>query len=178
MIGLLASYWKEIAIAVVVAIAIAFVYRLGYTAGSDGVTAEWNEAKAKQSEAASTELARQRAEFETKLAIATAVGDSTVVEIERVREVTRTIIERVNVYVPSDAPALPAGWGVLHDAAAAGVAAPDDPAAAIRAYGSGPSAQDAAETVIGNYGTYHEVAERLTGLQRYVRDVCLAPRER
>lgn len=177
ILGLLASWWKEIAIAIVVAISIAFIYRLGYSAGSDGVNADWNAARAEQERAVAGELARRQAEFETRLAVAVAIGDSTVIEVERIREVTRTIVEKVTVYVPTDAPALPAGWGVLHDSAARGVAAPEDAAAAIRSYGAGPSAQDAAETVVTNYGTYHEIAERLRGLQRYVREVCLAPRD-
>jgi hypothetical protein len=176
ILGLLADYWKEIVIAIAVAIALAFVYGIAYTAGSDSVMERWNKAKAEQAQAVAAELARQKADFETKLAIARAAGEVAVVEVERVREVTRTIVEKVNVYVPVDSPPLPAGFGVLHDAAASGTPAPDDPASAIAAYGAGPSPQDVAETVIGNYGTYHEVAARLHGLQRYVREVCQATR--
>lgn len=168
--------WRMVVVALVAAAVLIFVGVSAYTAGSDSVRAEWEAAKAEQALAVAKELGRQKAEFEMKLALSQAIGVDTAAEAERVRVVTRTIVKKVPVYVPTDTPALPAGFGVLHDAAARGVAAPDDPAAAIRAYGPGPSAQDAAETVAGNYGTYHEVAGRLAGLQRYVRDVCLAPR--
>lgn len=170
---LLLRFLPYIIAAAVVAVLLGLVYRMGYSSGSDSVMAQWSAAKLKQQEVVNEALAKQASEYEVRLAAAKSVGDATVVEVERVRVVTRTIVEKVAVYVPSDTPPLPAGWGVLHDAAARGDPAPEDSAAAIRAYGAGPSAQDAAETVVENYGTYHEIAARLTGLQRYVNEVCL-----
>lgn len=90
------------------------------------------------------------------------------VYVDRVRTVqgrTRTIVKEVPIYVPADAPALPAGFRVLHDAAAAGEL--PDPA---RVADAPPVAAAAvAETVAGNYGTCHETAAQLTSLQDWVR---------
>jgi hypothetical protein len=97
------------------------------------------------------------------------------VETEKIKVVTSVIRERVEVYVPSDTPDLPAGWRVLHDAAATG--REPDPSAA-----GGPDAatvpvKDAAETVAENYGACREDQERLRLLQQYVRDVVLGGKD-
>lgn len=96
------------------------------------------------------------------------------VYVDRVRTVqgrTRTIIREVPTYVPASAPALPAGFRVLHDAAAAGEV--PDPA---RIADAAPvPAQDAAGTVAGNYGTCHETAAQLTALQEWIRQQQAVP---
>lgn len=85
----------------------------------------------------------------------------------RIRTITKETIREIPALVPADACALPPGWRLLHDAAAAGEV--PDPA---RAADEAPApAQDAAETVIENYGTYHEVADQLRTLQEWVRGV-------
>ena len=88
--------------------------------------------------------------------------------VDRVQVVqgrTRTIIKEVPVYVPTGTADLPAGYRVLHDAAAQGVI--PDPARIADA--SPVPAQDAAETVVENYGTCHETAEQVIALQDWIR---------
>lgn len=83
----------------------------------------------------------------------------------QIRTVTQTIIKKVPVYVKSTDCPMPGGFRVLHDAAANGEV--PDPA---RIPDAAPAAaQDVAETIAANYGTYREVAERLIGLQEWVR---------
>lgn len=83
----------------------------------------------------------------------------------KIRTITKTLIEKVNVYVKADACPLPGGFGLLHNAAADGVL-PD----ATRIADAAPVAADiAAETIVKNYGICHENASRLTGLQDWVR---------
>ncbi|KMJ53796.1 hypothetical protein ACG97_06010 [Vogesella sp. EB] len=87
--------------------------------------------------------------------------------VDRVRTVHaagETIIKEVPVYVPSDSPALPGGFRVLHDAAALGEL--PDPARVADA--PAVPAQDAAATVAANYLTCRENAEQLTALQAWV----------
>ena len=88
--------------------------------------------------------------------------------VDRVKVVagrTRTIIKEVPIYVPATTPDLPAGFRVLHDSAAQGVI--PDPA---RIADAAPvPAQDAAETVVENYGTCHETAEQVIALQDWIR---------
>ena len=88
--------------------------------------------------------------------------------VDRVQVVqgrTRTIIKEVPVYVPTGTADLPAGYRVLHDAAAQGEL--PDPA---RIADAAPvPAQDAAETIVSNYGTCHETAEQVIALQDWIR---------
>jgi hypothetical protein len=89
---------------------------------------------------------------------------------ERVRTVTRTIVREVPRYVTREADAhciVPRGFVRLHDAAAQSVVPvpagePDDAP-------SGVELSAVAGTVADNYGACHETAERLTGLQAWVR---------
>lgn len=95
------------------------------------------------------------------------VASKYVPAITQVRTITKTIIQKVPVYVKDTDPPLPGGFRVLHDAAALGVQIPDTP--------SGPDAapvpaQDATNTVIDNYGTCRETAKQLEGLQEWVRE--------
>ena len=79
--------------------------------------------------------------------------------------VTKTIIKDRYVYVKDTDCALSGGFRVLHDAAAHGVIPQP---AAIADAASAPAA-DVADTVATNYGTCHQIAERLTALQAWVR---------
>lgn len=113
-----------------------------------------------------TELAAQAVAIDTKRAdMGIPISQKQEVAQAKVRTVTKTLIEKVNVYVPLDSCPLPAGFRSLHDAAAANVQIPD--AAAI-ADDSAVPAQAVAETVVTNYGTCHETATRLSGLQDWV----------
>lgn len=89
---------------------------------------------------------------------------------ERERVVTKIIREQIHEQLPARDPAclhLPAAWRLLHDAAASGT----DPAASGRADDPGPSPQDAAQTVVDNYGTYRLTAARLSACQQYITDI-------
>lgn len=82
----------------------------------------------------------------------------------QIRTVTKTIIKEVPVYVKATDFPMPAGFRVLHDAAADGTL--PDPA---RIPDAAPvPAQDVAGTITENYGTCHETATRLVGLQSWV----------
>lgn len=106
-----------------------------------------------------------RAADDARAAIAVPIAAKQIVVQEKIRTVTKTLIEKVNVYVKADACPLPGGYGVLHNAAADGVV--PDPARLIDA---APVAVDiAAETIVKNYGICHENSARLTGLQDWVR---------
>jgi hypothetical protein len=79
--------------------------------------------------------------------------------------VTKTIIKDRYVYVKDTDCALSGGFRVLHDAAAHGVL----PQPAAIADAAAAPAADVADTVATNYGTCHQIAERLTALQAWVR---------
>lgn len=82
----------------------------------------------------------------------------------QIRTVTKTIIEKVPVYVKADSCDLPGGFRLLVDAAADGVI--PDPASLTDA--APVPADVAAESVVSNYGIARENAERLRGLQEWV----------
>jgi len=90
--------------------------------------------------------------------------------VTQIQTVYKTIIKEVPIYVKADPVLglncpLSGGFRVLHDAAANGEVS--DPA---RIPDAAPApAQDVAETIVENYGTYREVAKRLTDLQAWVR---------
>lgn len=95
--------------------------------------------------------------------ISAASNAQLVAERERVRTVTRTLIQKVPVYVPATADRdciVPVGFVQLHDAAAAGVPGPaggPDPAPSSVPFSA------VAETVVANYGVaYDWRAEALT----------------
>lgn len=108
------------------------------------------------------EFARQAKETDDKREVVTQYVDREVVKVvEKIAVVTETITKEVPVYVPSDSPALPGGFRLLHDAAARGeVPNPSGiPDAAPAA------AQDVAATVAANYGTCLQYAARVKAWQ-------------
>lgn len=112
------------------------------------------------------EFARQAQAADRKREVITQVVEREVVKVVKdIQVVTETITKEVPVYVPSDAPDLPSGWRLLHDAAARGEV--PDPAAL--AHAAPASAQDAANTVAANYGACLETAERLRAFQQWAR---------
>ena len=85
-----------------------------------------------------------------------------------VREPAQVITKEIPVYVPASAdPVLPRGWGMLHDAAAAGTV----PQAAAGADVSAPdvAASQALRSVVANYTTCHETELQLVTLQAWVQ---------
>jgi hypothetical protein len=164
-------FLPHLLVAAAIVAAVAGIYVKGRFDGSAAAEAGYEVMLAQQAAADAEARRIERAQLEARVATVNAIAVANVEAIERVRTVTEVITRRVEVYVPSDAPALPAGWRLLHDAAARGHEPDPAPAAGTDAAGTSP--QDAIRAVIANYGTYHEVAERLTGLQRYVNEVCL-----
>ena len=171
MIALLVRFLPHLLIAAAVIGGVVGIYAKGRSDGSAAAGARYEVMLAEQAAADAEARRIERAQLEARVATVAAIDRANVEAVERIRTVTKVITEKVEVYVPSTAPALPAGWGVLHDAAARGVE--PDPAAARPPDGAGPSPQDAIRTVIENYDRYHEVAARLAALQRYVTEVCL-----
>jgi hypothetical protein len=119
------------------------------------------------------ELGYQRAvaEFKAQAQAADAAREVVTQIVERevvktvsdVQVVTETIIKEVPVYVQADLPPLPAGFRVLHDAAARGEV--PQPAAIPDAAAVAPAA--AARTIVTNYGACLENAERLRAFQQW-----------
>jgi len=95
------------------------------------------------------------------------VGELAALREEKQRVVYRKIVERIPELVPAGSCDLPAGWRVLHDAAARR----EDPPAGPVDHGSPVPAQAAGRTVASNYEEHHRVADRLEDCQRYIREV-------
>jgi hypothetical protein len=89
--------------------------------------------------------------------------------LAKIEVVTQTITKEVPVYVPFNAPALPGGFRVLHDAAAQGQL--PDPARIADA--AAVPAQDAAGTVAENYGQCRADQLKLQGLQEWITEQLL-----
>lgn len=111
---------------------------------------------------------RQQAAYEAEEQTKTAAVTEKVVTVyvDKVRTVYRTgatIIKEVPVYVPVDAPALPGGFRVLHDAAAAGRV--PDPAGLPDA--APVAAQAVAATVADNYTACHANTALLNAYQKW-----------
>lgn len=146
----------------VLAVLVAAATGWGWVKGAASVQAEWNAERAAQT---ITVLRVQVKQVEVTERIVTQYVD----RVRVVREEADAIIREVPVYVPAQCDPdgrLPAGWRVLHDAAAVGGAA--DTATIAHAQPVAPDT--AAETVARNYGTCRETAEQLIALQQWVTD--------
>lgn len=145
----------------------AALYGFGYSAGKRVVEKSFAEYRqmiaARDLEA--ERLAIKDLAFRTRKA--EVIVEKHIVEVEKIRTVYRNITKEVTVYVPSDSCELPAGWRLLHDAAAEG----RDPEPPGSPDAAPVPAQDAAVTVIENYESCRVNAERLEGLQQWVREV-------
>lgn len=86
----------------------------------------------------------------------------------KVVTVTQTIEKEVVRYVPPAADVvLPVGWGLLHDAAAAG--AVPQPPEGVDVAAPGVAASVAIKGVVGNYGACRQTAVQLEALQEWIR---------
>lgn len=153
-----AALGLRLAAVAAVVLAVWAAYSWAWNRGADHVQGQWDAAVLKQ-QAAAAKTGEKRAAETVK--VVTEYVD----RVRVVRERGETIVKEVPVYVPADSCPLPAGWGVLHDAAATG-GLPDP---AVAADGPPVDPRDAAETVGRNYATCHANAERLTALQEWVR---------
>jgi hypothetical protein len=134
----------------------------GWVQGAASVRDDWDAAIVKQS----LTVARvQTAQAQVTERVVTQYVD----RVRVVREAADAIIREVPVYVSAQCDPdgrLPAGWRVLHDAAARGSAA--EPAAVAHAQPVDP--QTAARAVAENYAGCRENIEQLTALQQWVRE--------
>lgn len=134
----------------------------GWVKGADSVQSQWTAERAAQTISV---LRVQVKQVEVTERVVTQYVD----RVRVVREQADAVIREVPVYVPTKCDAdgrLPAGWRVLHDAAASGRAASTSDAADAQ-----PVAPDAAAaTVAANYGTCRETSEQLIALQQWVRE--------
>lgn len=134
----------------------------GWVKGADSVQAQWAAERAAQTISV---LRVQVKQAEVTERVVTQYVD----RVRVVREAADAIIREVPVYVPQSCDAdgrLPAGWRVLHDAAASGRVASTSDAADAQ-----PVAPDtAAATVARNYGSCRETIEQLMALQRWVSE--------
>jgi len=115
---------------------------------------------------AQAEYAKQAEKADEKRdAVEAPIAEKQEVAQVRIRTITKTIIEKVPVYVKADDCPMPGGFRLLHDAAAANVEVSESTAIADAAP---VPARTVAETVVSNYGTCHATAARLVGLQEWI----------
>lgn len=153
---------------------------LGVAAVAGGFAAGWkvHDWRDAASQLHATQAAVRTVQRQAATSQAIAVGDQRAQD--RVRTVTRRLIEKVPVHVtPQIDRAFPLPWGFVrvHDAAVRGddlsaapesAAEPDDAASDV--------APSRAVTVIaGNYGACRADRQRLTDLQAWVKSMGLAP---
>jgi len=119
--------------------------------------------------ASQAKLATARADLR-KATAAQAVTATVAADVERrqvvVRYVTRTLIERVPIYVSPEVDRrypLPVGLVRLHDEAAAGVSPVPGSAGEPDDAPSDVAASTLASTLIGNYGDYYACREQVRG---------------
>ena len=143
----------------VIAVAAATLALASYHLGASRVQTKWDAEKSRVAIAtAKTEVAQAQ--------VTTRVVTQYVDRVKTVRERGQTIVNEVPIYVPSDSACdLPAGFRLLHDAAAGELPVPAGTADAASV-----SAQTVAATVAENYATHHATAGQLEALQQWVRE--------
>lgn len=155
----------------------------GYTLAwklQDGNLAALRASHAKEREAAqkAAREAVERARTEERKAaqISQDAGTKAAEAQIQIQYVTRTLLREVPRYVSPAADArcvVPVGFVRLHDQAASGDRGPPGvprPAGESDDAASGLGLSAVAPVIVENYGAYHEVADRLSRLQQWVRD--------
>jgi hypothetical protein len=141
------------------------VFAWGWHIGTDHVQAKWDADKKAQAVAISTVQAKQ-AEVTTQFV--TKYVD----RVQTIQGATKTIIQKVPVYVTAKADAacpIPNGFVRLHDAAAEDSMQFPANASSVDGQSSEVKLSDVASTIAGNYGICHANAEKLTALQDWVK---------
>lgn len=148
----------------VVAVALALTYRAGVEAGVERQVA----AQARREEAARKAVAMVE---KRGRAITAAVDQQSAARKVEIRTITKTLIEKVPVYVTVEADRrvdVPVGFVRLHDQAASGLPGlPDAPGLVVDAP-SGVPLSAVAETVAGNYGVAYEWREEALACRVWV----------
>lgn len=151
---------------------LAAVFAWGHATGARSVRDDWNAANAAQA----LKLAEAEARAER---VTVKVVTEYVDRVRVVREKAQTIVKEVPVYVTPEADAacvVPRGFVRVHDGAARNEV--PGPAESADDAPSGIALSTATEVIADNYGTYHEVAEQLKALQKWVAEQQAAAKER
>lgn len=137
-----------------------------------GCAAGWN---VRDGRAAKVELrtVTRTIEVERKRdAVSAEVGAKAAKAVERERVVTRTLIQKVPVYVAPETDRrfpLPVGFVRVHDAAVSGAEPLPDPAGRADGSASDVAASEAAGVVAANYGDCRADQAKLSALQDWNR---------
>jgi hypothetical protein len=162
LLSLALRHWKPLAALALILALLASGYALKARVEAQKREVAALKAEVVKAKAQAAAEAHKRAQAEASIRVVTKYVD----RVKVVEGRTRTIIKEIPVYVPADSPNLPAGFRVLHDAAAQGVL--PDPAGIADA--APVPAQDAAGTIAGNYGICHATAEQVRALQDWIRE--------
>src|ERR1700761_2277052 len=156
------TWMLEAVLAFVIAIGL---FASGWHMGSKHVQTQWNASKEAMQAALATVKAKQAE-------VTTQVVTKYVDRVQTIQGATKTIIQKVPVYVTAKADAacpIPNGFVRLHDAAAEDSMQLPANASTTDAARSEVTLSDVEETVAGNYGICHANAEQLTALQDWVK---------
>lgn len=154
------SPYAWLAILLVVSSMFGSTYFKGRTDGKAVVQEQWDAEKASAIiEAEKVRASNQSAIHAAEKKFATRAAKS--------RIVTRTIIEKVDHYVPNNTPLLPGGWRLLHDAAATGTEVIDPSGVATAPV----AAATASRSVANNYAECREDKARLEALQTIIKSI-------
>lgn len=160
MLGLIpTSVWVGLGAFVVASLALFALDHAAFNRGAASVQVKWDKEHVEMQAALQKEKERQATVVEK-------VRTEYVDRVKVVREKGDEIVKQVPFFVRGSC-ALPGGWRVLHDAAAAGNF-PEDTDGAIAA-ALPVEGLAAAETVAANYASCLETAARLTALQELVK---------
>jgi hypothetical protein len=131
--------------------------------------------RAQVAEADARASKRAQAVTTAQAAVTSQVETKAATTLQRERVVTRTITERIPIYVPVEADArciVPVGFVRVHDAAAVGdLSAVPESAGVADGGPSGLALSDVAEAVADNYGSARQNAGQLKALQDWIRQV-------
>lgn len=157
--GFAIGNWQRIALYGIAGVAVAsWLVGWGYMKGSERLYSY----QAEQAQQAVRVVVKQGAVTERVVTKFVKVQGAT-------RRVTQTVEKEVVRYVDSNPGlCLDRAWGILHDAAAANTL-PVAPGAADAA-GGAPTAAEALQAVTSSYAACHRTANRLDGLQEWVRE--------
>lgn len=163
--------------AIIAAVCLALGFAGGWTVRDWKATADRSAATISAAEARTAAI-RDALDREREQAAVTHAADLAAAQAQvEIRTITRTLTERIPVYVPAEADArfaLPAGLVRLHDDAAAGRVPVPGPARDVDGSAWNLVASDIPPSRLGaviveNYGVCHADQARLAGLQDWVR---------
>ena len=170
------KHWAEIAFTIMVGLALgamawwsySYIWRKGYDRAYSLYTA--SEQRRVAENAAALELVRDiEAKANARIASAATVY---VEKIKTVYVKQAAITKEIPKYVPIDSPLLPAGWVLVHDAAAQQTdIAPLERASGVTSAERNPQA--ALQAVADNYAVCHREIARVAALQTIVK-ACIA----